>query len=214
MPRLFRGLLPWGIWALLIACCLPEAILSGADLGLWGTAQWRGMAYAWGGFWPGLLHDWHPNYRLQPWVMFVTYGFLHSGAVHLLVNMISLVSLGRAVTERLGQGGFLRLYALSLLGGALGFGILSNSTHPMVGASGALFGLTGALVLWGFTDRKAAHETLWPVIRALIWLVALNVILWLATAGLLAWQTHLGGFVAGVLVALWEDRRQRQGAVR
>ena len=148
---------PLALWVLLGLCVLPELVLEGADLGLWGSTQWRSLAYGWCGFWPGLLHDWRPNYRLQPWAMFVTYGFLHGGFVHLAVNMISLVSLGRAVIDRAGQGGFVLLYTASLLGGGLGFGLLTNTTIPMVGASGALFGLTGAVIAWAVKDRRGSR---------------------------------------------------------
>jgi rhomboid protease GluP len=210
-PHALFRLVPPVLWVILLLCLLPELVLQGADFGLWGTAQWRGLAYAWGGFWPGLLHDWRPNYRLQPWAMFLTYGFLHAGSVHVLVNMISLVSLGRVAIDRVGQGGFLLLYAGAMLGGGLGFGLLANATTPMVGASGALFGLAGALIAWAVSDRRRAALTLWPVLRAVVWLVALNVILWLATGGMLAWQTHLGGFLAGAAMALaldwWDARR-------
>lgn len=203
MPGVRRQLsdIPVVILVLVVLCVVPEALLSGADFKLWGGAHWRGIAYGLGGFWPGLLHDWRPNYRGQALVMFASYGFLHGGPVHLVVNMMSLVSLGRAVVERAGPGRFLMIYGAALLGGGLGFGVLANTVQPMVGASGALFGLVGALVAWGLRERLEVGETLWPVARALIWLVALNLILWVATAGSLAWQTHLGGFLAGAALA-------------
>lgn len=197
VPR--AGLL--ALWGLLALCILPEGVLQGADLGLWGQPHWRSLAYVSYGFWPGLLHDGRPGDRLQLWTMFVTYGFLHGGLVHLAVNMISLISLGRAVIARAGQGGFLLLYAASLLGGGLGFGLLARTAAPMVGASGALFGLAGALLVWSVADRRRRALTLWPVVRALIWLVAINLVLWLAIGSQLAWQTHLGGFLAGAALA-------------
>ena len=211
LPKRLRILLPPVLWGLVFLCVVPEAVLQGADLGLWGTPQWRGIVYAWAGFWPGLLHDWRPNYRLQPWAMFVTHGFLHGGLVHLAVNVVSLVSLGRVGVDRLGQGGFVLLFALSLLGGGLGFGLLANTTFPMVGASGALYGLAGAMIVWALHDRRHAGQTLWPVARALVWLVALNLILWVATGGKLAWQTHLGGFLAGAVAGFFLDRRAGGG---
>jgi rhomboid protease GluP len=208
----------WGpaIWAVMLACLGPELILSGADYGLWGGTQWRGLATGFLGFWPGLLADWRPNYPYQALAMFVTYGFLHAGPVHFAVNMMSLVSLGRGVQERIGAWGFLRIYGAALLGGGLGYGALvhaqnANATTPMVGASGALFGLAGALVVWAWGDRRAAHETLTPVWRALFVLFGLNVVLWVMTGGKLAWQTHLGGFVAGGALAWWEERRTSEG---
>lgn len=200
--------LPAVILVLLVLCAMPEVLLSGADLGLWGEAQWRGLAYGWGGFWPGLLHDWRPNFSGQPALMFLSYGFLHGGLIHVTVNMISLVSLGRAVVERVGSGRFLLIYAAALLGGGLGFGVLANTVQPMVGASGALFGLAGAMVAFGLYDRLGAGETLWPVVKVLVWLVVLNLILWFAMSGSLAWQTHLGGFFAGALVAWFMAGRE------
>lgn len=210
-PRLAAGLrrrveAPPVIWAVLLLCLAPELVLGGADLGLWGSVHWRAWAIGWGGFWPGLLGDWRPNYPGQALAMFVTYGFLHGGPVHFALNMMSLVSLGRAVAARAGQGGLAAIYGLSLVGGGAGYGLLVHATTPMVGASGALFGLAGALIAWAARDRREMGEGLWPIWRAGLWLVGLNVVLWVATSGQLAWQTHLGGFLAGAALA-WRMRR-------
>lgn len=191
-----------GILAVLLACTAVELALQGADLGFWGSPRWRALAYQNGGFWIGLLGDWQPNYATQPLAMFATYGFLHAGAAHLAVNMITLVSLGTAVAARAGQRGFLALYGLSVLGGAAGFALLSQAVQPMVGASGALFGLAGALVAWDWRDRRDGGETLWPVLRALALLGLLNLVMYWALGGSLAWETHLGGFLAGVFWGL------------
>jgi membrane associated rhomboid family serine protease len=77
----------------------------------------------------------------------------------------------------------------------------------MVGASGALFGLVGALVAWDTAERRALRLTLRPVLRILVILAAMNLVLWWAMNGQLAWQTHLGGFLAGAAAAaiLGED---------
>lgn len=191
---------------LFLACLLPEIVLTGADLGLWGTQHWRFNAFAWGGFWIGLLGNWRPNFALQPWAMFLTYGFLHGGAVHFAVNMLTLFSLGPPLAGRFGQGRFLALYAVSIMGGAAGFALLSRTPQPMVGASGALFGLAGAHVALTYRMLRRRGESLAPVRRALLWLIGLNIVLWWAMNGHLAWQTHLGGFVAGWLALLWLDR--------
>lgn len=88
------------VFWLIAVCCLIEAILSLGDLGVWGVPRFRQAVYEYGGFWAGLLGDWKPNYPLQPWLMFLTYGFLHSGPLHLAVNMVTLYSLGRPVLNR------------------------------------------------------------------------------------------------------------------
>ena len=104
MPRpvLRRPHLPAVLWALLALCTLPELVLLGADHGLWGSTRWRGLAYGWGGFWPGLLRGWIPNYPGQRWGMFLSYGVLHAGPLHLVTNMVTLVSLGRPIVARVG----------------------------------------------------------------------------------------------------------------
>lgn len=197
----------WPIIALIAICGTIEIGLSLADWGVIAPGSLRRNVYEYAGFWPGLLRGWTPNYAGQPYLMFLTYSFLHGGLMHLGVNMITLWSLGRPVIDRVGRVGFALLYAAAILGGAAGFGLLAKSFQPMVGASGALFGLAGGILAWNYVDRFTLQEQLWPVARATLMLVALNVVLWWAMDGQLAWQTHLGGFLAGWVMALLIDPR-------
>lgn len=200
----------WFLWGLIAISTVIELVLLLSDFSLGLPARLRPLAYEYGGFWPGLLDQWTPNYAAQPGLMFATYGFLHAGPVHLVVNMITLWSLGGAVIERVGWIGFAVLYVGALIGGAMGFALLAPDLRPMVGASGALFGLAGGLLAWAYVDRYAAELGLWPILRAALLLVALNLVLWWAMNGQLAWQTHLGGFVAGWIIALLVDPRARE----
>lgn len=186
---------------ILVSCVTIEAVLVLSDLGIIGPPRLRLIAYAYGGFWPGLLADWIPNYPAQPALMFVTYSFLHGGVVHLAVNMITLLSLGGEVHDRLGTARYAVTYTVSILGGALAFGVLAPDLRPMVGASGALFGLAGAILVLEAIARHRETLSQGPILRAVLLLVALNVVLWWAMGGHLAWQTHLGGFVAGAVCA-------------
>lgn len=188
--------------ALIGICTAVELALVLADLGLAGPGRLRALAYEYGGFWPGLLSGWRPNYALQPGAMFLTYGFLHGGPLHLAVNMVTLWSLGVVILARGGLGAFCLIYLAALLGGAVAYALLAGVAHPMVGASGALFGLAGAYLAWIGLDRRSRGAGLWPVARAGLLLLALNVVMWWALSGRLAWQTHLGGFAAGAAVAL------------
>lgn len=201
----------WLIVTLIVLCSGTEAVLLLADYGLIGPPRLRLEAYEYAGFWPGLLRNWAPNYPLQPYTMFASYAFLHSGPVHLAVNMITLWSLAAAVCARVGARGFALLYIASVLGGAAGFGLLAATTQPMVGASGGLFGLAGGLLAWGYVDRFTAARRLWPIAQAAAGLLALNLVMWWLMDGLLAWQTHLGGFLAGWVAALLVDPRSQQG---
>ena len=141
--------------------------------------------------------------------MFATYAFLHGGMLHLAANMITLWSLGQAVIDRVGRGAFVLLYLASVLGGALGYAALWTTPQPMVGASGALFGLAGGWLAWEYVDRFSDRSGLWPVIRVALMLIALNVVLFYTMNGQLAWQTHLGGFISGWVAAMLIDPRPR-----
>lgn len=205
LPNLRLARLP--LLGIILLCTLIEATLTLSDLGHFGPARLRSVVYEYAGFWPGLLGSWQPNYTSQPVLMFVSYAFLHGGFMHLIVNMFTLWSVGRVVITRVGGTGFLIIYVGSILGGAIGYGLLAADVTPMVGASGALFGLIGSVLSWVYIDRFSSNEALWPVGRAILGLIVLNLVLWWAMDGHLAWQTHLGGFVAGWLLALLVDPR-------
>ena len=196
--------------AIIVICTVTEVILTLADYGLIDAGRLRQTAYAYGSFWPGLLGNWQPNFAVQPVAMFITYGFLHAGLLHLIVNMVTLWSLGRAIIDRVGVIGFSLVYGGAMLGGSLGYALLASGVQPMVGASGALFGLAGGLLAWGYLDRYTFQEGLWPIARAVALLIALNLVLWWVMDGQLAWQTHLGGFVTGWVMALLVDPRPRE----
>ncbi len=190
-------------------CSGVELVLIAADHGLIGTQRWRGLAYQNGAFWAGLLYNWRPNYDAQPWLMFVTYVFLHSGFWHLAGNMVTLFFLGQVVQARVGQGGLAVLYAISAIGGAVAFGVMTSSSQPMVGASGAIFGLVGAWQYWEWSDRRRQGLGRWPVWGMVLGLVVLNLVLWVVNEGQLAWETHLGGFIAGwagAVVLRWRGK--------
>lgn len=187
---------------------LPELVLAPADHGAWGSAAWRPLAYQNGAFWAGLLRDWEPNYALQPLAMFATYAFLHAGPGHLVGNALALLPLGGGVARWLGGGRALAVGAAAALGGALAFGLLSRDPSPMVGASGVVFGLAGALI---------AREGLHPGgrLRALalaLGLALVNLAMW-ALMDRVAWETHAGGALAGGAVALLLRPRSAAGRV-
>ena len=187
--------------AIILVCALLELTFQLADRGFIATPRLRFLAYTYGGFWPGLLSDWQPNFPGQSAAMFLTYSVFHGGFWHFLFNMITLLSLGAAVHDRGGMPRYVAIYVASILGGAMVYGLLAPNYNPMVGASGALFGLVGALVAWDTAERRALKLTLRPVLRVILVLAAMNVVLWWAMNGQLAWQTHLGGFLAGAAAA-------------
>ena len=84
--------------------------------------------------------------------------------------------------------------------GALTYAALLPGPYPMVGASGALFGLAGAWQYWVQADAPRRRRA-WITLRAALGLIGLNLLLLWYLDGRMAWQTHLGGFVAGWVTA-------------
>lgn len=209
-PQLTRRLMRWlrrePVAAVILLLCLGiEAALEGAEAGLWGRPDWRDIAFNFGAFQGGLLLGWQELFPLQKVAMFFSYSLLHGGFWHVTLNMLTLVSLAPPVTRRIGQARFLALYVLATIGGGAGFVLFSFSTGAMIGASGALFGLVGALLSWVWSDRRAFGQSRAQVARALtkpmLYLIGLNVVLYWATQGALAWGAHLGGFLVGWIFA-------------
>lgn len=194
------------VWILLILSTGIEALLLLNDFRVIGPPRGRDTLLELGAFWPGLLDNWRPNFAAQPVTMFVTYALLHGGPLHLAMNMITLYSLGRAVTERVGALGFVLIYVASALGGAIVYAVLTLTGAPMVGASGALFGLAGAILAWYWEDERDTRRAIISVGRVVLVLVAINVVLYFALSGRLAWETHLGGFLFGWIAGITLNR--------
>lgn len=126
----------------------------------------------------------------------ITYGYLHTGAVHIGMNMLALYSLGRTLEPILGSSRFFVLYTLSLVGG--GVAIASSSApHVTAGASGAVFGLLGALcvLLWQ-RYRSLRVESERRTIRSLLGRLLLPNVLISLLPGV-SLLGHAGGFVVG-----------------
>lgn len=139
-----------------------------------------------------------PIYACQPIAMFATSAFLHGGLLHLFMNMVGMLWLGPIVIARVGERAFWPLAGLSALGAGAVYGLLSTSRMPMVGASGVLFGFLGIVTTWTFLDRLTRRLSLQPLIHQILLFAALNVALTLVS-GMIAWQAHLGGLLAGIL---------------
>jgi rhomboid protease GluP len=120
--------------------------------------------------------------------------FLHSGAVHLGFNMISLYFLGSFVEVAFGRARFLALYLLSGLAGGLAYLYFGGFNVPAVGASGAIFGLLGGVL--GYALRRGTFSWQNPLIRQLLILLALNLYIGFSVPNI-SNTAHLGGLVGG-----------------
>lgn len=155
-----------------------------------------------------------PAYVLQrPWTL-VTYMFLHGGFMHLLFNMIGLFFFGPRLEVRLGSRHFLGLYFTAGIVGALlhmasAFAAGSSGPYvPMVGASGAVFGILLAFARFWPRDQILIWGIL-PV-EARIFVIFLTVLSLVSgfggAGGNIAHFAHLGGFAGGWLYLRWREQ--------
>lgn len=128
--------------------------------------------------------------RFEPWRL-LTAALVHGGFFHLALNMLALFMIGSSLEPLLGKARFLTLYVLSVLGGSVAVALLSFLT-PVVGASGAIFGLFGALLVIG---RHIGAN-----IAGIAIVLGINLVIGFVPNFNVSWQAHIGGLVVGLLV--------------
>ena len=131
--------------------------------------------------------------------------FLHASVLHIAFNMFALYVIGTPVEQYLGKARYLGLYFVSGLAGSAG-ALLQSPFTPVLGASGAIFGILGAMMVleWQVTGRLAGQAA---------GLVAINLGLSFVIPGI-SWGGHVGGLIGGILVMLayghWGGRGRAQ----
>jgi len=118
-------------------------------------------------------------------------GFLHLGVLHILGNMVSLYFLGPPLERLIGRWRFLVVYLVSLLGGSAAVMMFADPLSLSVGASGAIFGLMGALVV---TFKRMRYD-----LKQLVFVLVINLFITFQVSGI-SWQAHVGGLVTGALI--------------
>jgi membrane associated rhomboid family serine protease len=155
----------------------------------------------------------------------VTYAFLHADALHLLINVVWMAGFGGALARRFGTLRFLLLSLVSAVAGAAAQYVLDEGDAALViGASGAVSGMMAATARFAFSpggplagggpgrSYRASAEPLVAMLRnsralafILVWF-AINLLFGMVdglvpgAAGPIAWQAHVGGFLAGLLL--------------
>lgn len=139
----------------------------------------------------------------QPWRI-LTVVLTHAGFMHVFLNMLSLWMIGRSLEPLLGTGRFVATYLLSAAGGSAAVTLLAFDS-PVVGASGAVFGLFGALIVIG--RHLGANMT------GMLVVLGINLVLGFIPDSNVSWQAHVGGLAVGALVG-WIFTRTRRADQR
>jgi membrane associated rhomboid family serine protease len=140
---------------------------------------------------PASVLQYHEYWRI------VSSAFLHGGLLHIGLNMMSLWFLGRFIEAEAGSTRMLIIYMLSLVASGLGVVYLSGPDTATLGASGAIFGLFGALFAIGFKLGPRGMD----LIKSNLGILVVNLIFTFSVPGI-SWQAHVSGLVAGFILTL------------
>jgi membrane associated rhomboid family serine protease len=144
----------------------------------------------------------------EPWTL-LTSMFMHDDITHILFNMLSLYFLGRFLCQMVGDRWFLIVYFAGGIVGNFFFILLGEEFAIVIGASGAIFAVGGALAV------------LVPNVKVILFPIPAPIPLWTAIIGTfliltllafatnIAWEAHLGGLLLGLAVGYYLRRRQR-----
>ena len=127
------------------------------------------------------------------WWRLITAAFLHGSLIHIGFNMAALWWIGAPVEEYLGRTRYIGLYLVSGLAGSAG-ALIQSPTTPVVGASGAIFGILGAMLIieWQATGRLGGNA---------MTLIVINLVLSFALSNI-SIGGHIGGLIGGILTTL------------
>jgi membrane associated rhomboid family serine protease len=139
--------------------------------------------------------------------------FLHAGIFHIGLNMLSLFFIGRVVEIMYGKWRYLVIYLLAGIFGGISFLLLSPG-EVAVGASGAIFGVFGALGVFYIVNRRAMGSFGGGAISNWIFWLVLNLVLGIAPGSNIAIWAHMGGLVAGMIISfILIPRQNRRRAI-
>ncbi|MDI3329828.1 MAG: rhomboid family intramembrane serine protease [Micrococcus sp.] len=173
---------PWVTWTMIGICVVVyvlQWITSGQRTGVTEQFWYAGMYTS--------------ALAMDPWRM-LTSAFLHSlgNPLHIVLNLFTLWMMGRVLEPVLGWARFLALYLVSAFGGSVAVLWLSAPNVPVVGASGAVYGLFAALFI---VLRRTGGN-----VSSIVALIAVNLVVSFMGSNI-SWQGHIGGLVAGAACA-------------
>ena len=175
-----RPVVVWTLIALNLAVYVATVVQAGSVTENYQAALFTGWELA-----PQQVAD-------GDWWRVLTSGFLHIGPVHIASNMFALWVLGRDLEGVLGRARFLALYLISLVGGSAAVMIFNPPDQPVAGASGAVFGLMGGLLVVLLRLRRPVGQV--------IGLIVVNLVISRLVPGI-SLTAHIGGLVVGAVVA-------------
>lgn len=135
---------------------------------------------------------------LKEYYRLFTSGFLHIGVLHLAFNMYALYILGREIESYFGKLKYICIYLISMLIGSLLSLLFVSDITISAGASGAIFGLMGALLYFGYHYRAILNNS---ITRQIFPLIGLNILIGFIASDINNFA-HIGGLFGGLLASM------------
>ena len=202
VPRATQVLIAINVIAFLIETAAGAPLGGGGGGTIWNHAVLLGPPLTAHNPFSAPFNGTHEYWRL------VTGGFLHDGILHIGINMLSLYFVGAALEPAIGSRNFVVIYMTSLLASSFG-SLLFQPDTPTIGASGAIFGVFGALIV----VARYRGIPFWQ--SGLGFILLINLIFSLSVQGI-SIGGHLAGLVAGLITGwfvLEFDERRHMPAV-
>ena len=217
----YGGLIPtgWSVSIVLVAINVAVWLMIQATGGETSKlVDWIGLLPASncnvpGGYYPGLPQEvcqtgggsWIPGVADGAAWRLVTSIFTQVGFIHLFFNVFNIWVLGPQLEAAFGRVRFLAIYLMAGLSGSIAVMLFGPAHGMTIGASGAVFGLLGAVLVMTLRTRQ-------PPQGIVLW-IGLSVAYSFAVSGI-SWQAHIGGLIGGALIAaafVWAPRGPRRG---
>lgn len=139
-----------------------------------------------------------PLVKSGEYIRLITSAFVHIGIIHLLSNMYALYVIGRQVEQLYGRMKYILIYFISAIMGSLFTVVFSGSNTVAAGASGAIFGLLGALLYFGYSYRGYIGNS---IINQVLPAILLNLVIGFSSPNI-GNSAHIGGLIGGYLISM------------
>lgn len=139
-----------------------------------------------------------PYVKDGAYIRLITSAFIHIGVAHLLFNMYALYVIGKEIEQLYGRVKYILIYLVSAIMGSLFTVVFASSNTVAAGASGAIFGLLGSLLYFGYTYRGYIGNN---IINQVIPAILLNLFIGFTNPNI-GNAAHIGGLIGGYLISM------------
>lgn len=199
--------LPPAVVALALAVAGIELLFQVGSFGVIGGPEavgWRVAAMEDYGFFNAVFEAMRERniWPMEHVIRFLSYSMIHVSLVHALMACVFILALGKMVCEIFGNVAFILVFTVSVLAGSLGYGLIVNSSVPLLGANPGTYGLIGSYTFILWVGLGARQENQLRAFSLIGFLLGLQLAWALIFGGDPTWVADLSGFFTGFAISL------------